>query len=424
MNYLSDLFVRGRAFKVVAFSFALMLALLVACGSDGSSNDSDQTPPAEVGNLNGAAGNGQVTLNWIDPMDTDFTKVIITYTPGGSTPVEIGKGAQTAIITGLTNSTEYLFTVKTVDASGNESSGITSAPIVPSAPVASVVYMTTDISSEGLMAIYERLGRKPSAGQKVGVKISTGEGTNSNYLRPAFIRPLVEAVNGDIIECNTAYGGSRSSTALHYQVARDRGYIDIATVVIMDENGSMDIPVRSGSHLINRNNRVGAHFADYQFHVVLSHFKGHAMAGYGGALKNMSIGYASSQGKSNIHSGGTSWSGFSGSQNAFLESMAEAAKSIVDYAGSENFIYINVMNRLSVDCDCDAHPSEPTMADIGILASLDPVALDKACLDLVDNASDGTDLRNRISGRNGKLCPTHAAELGLGSLEYQLVNID
>lgn len=521
MNYLSGLFTRKPPYKAVAFSFALMLVLFVACGGDNTldNNDTiapaeltnvngisgdgqitlswtdptdadfsrveitynsdnvirvnkgiqtavipnltngtaytfrlmsvdesgnrsagvvtgphtpvgadpnDQTPPAEIRNLSGTAGNGQVTLNWSDPTDTDFTKVVIAYTPNGSMPVEIGKGAQTAVITGLSNNTEYVFTIKTVDASGNESSGVNSDPITPSAPVstASVVYMTTDISSEGLMAVYERLGRKPAAGQKVGVKISTGEGTNSNHLRPDLIQALVQAVGGDIIECNTAYGGSRSSTAMHYQVARDRGYTNIATVVIMDENGSMDIPVRSGTHLTNRNNRVGAHFADYKFHVVLSHFKGHAMAGYGGALKNMSIGYASSQGKSNIHSGGTSWSGFSGSQNAFLESMAEAAKSIVDYAGSENFIYINVMNRLSVDCDCDAHPSEPTMADIGILASLDPVALDKACLDFVDNAADGADLRNRISNRNGKLCTTHAAELGLGSLEYQLIRID
>ena len=148
------------------------------------------------------------------------------------------------------------------------------------------------------------------------------------------------------------------------------------------------------------------------------------MAGYGGALKNMSIGYAASSGKSHIHSGGNSWNGFNGDQNSFLESMAEAAKSIVDYAGSGNFIYINVMNNLSVDCDCDANPAAPTMANIGILASLDPVALDKACLDLVENAPDGTDLRARIRARNGTLTTTHAAEIGLGSLEYELVSID
>ena len=205
---------------------------------------------------------------------------------------------------------------------------------------------------------------------------------------------------------------------MHYQNAAYRGYTAIATVVIRDERNTMDMPIPDGKHL--RVNRVGARFADYQFHVVLSHFKGHAMAGYGGALKNMSIGYASSAGKSHIHTGGNSWSGLYGNQNDFLESMAEAAKSIVDEAGADNFIYINVMNRLSVDCDCNAHPATPTMADIGILASLDPVALDKACLDLVDNASDGTDLRNRINRQNGKLTNTYSALLGLGSLEYEL----
>jgi uncharacterized Fe-S center protein len=286
-----------------------------------------------------------------------------------------------------------------------------------------VVYMTADISSGGLMEIYRALGRAPKAGQKVGVKISTGEGQNSNHLRPAFIEALVKAVNGDIIECNTAYGGSRAGTAVHYQTARDHGYTDIATVVIMDENGSTDIPVTGGTRL--RSNRVGAHFPEYQFHVVLSHFKGHAMAGFGGALKNMSIGYGSTAGKCLIHTGGaSSTSPWGGNQTAFLESMAEAAKSIVDYAGSENYIYINVMNRLSVDCDCDAHPAEPTMADIGILASLDPVALDKACLDLVDAAPDGADLRNRITRQDGKRVVNHAAGIGLGSLDYNLVRID
>lgn len=286
-----------------------------------------------------------------------------------------------------------------------------------------VVYMTTDISSASLIKIYEALGRTPRAGQKVGVKISTGEGQNSNNLDPALIQDLVKKVNGDIIECNTAYGGSRAATAVHYQTAADHGYTAIAKVVIMDEESSIDIPVANGKHL--KKNRVGAHFPEYKFHVVLSHFKGHAMAGCGGALKNMSIGYGSTAGKCLIHTAGASSSNiWGGNQDDFLESMAEAAKSIVDYAGSENFVYINVMNRLSVDCDCDANPAKPTMADIGILASLDPVALDKACLDLVDAASDGGDLRKRISDRNGKLTVTHAAEIGLGSLEYTLQSIE
>jgi hypothetical protein len=191
----------------------------------------------------------------------------------------------------------------------------------------------------------------------------------------------------------------------------------------MDEKGTVDIPVSNGKHL--KIDRVGAHFTDYQFHVVLSHFKGHAMAGYGGALKNMSIGYGSTAGKCLIHTGGaSSTSPWGGVQNTFLESMAEAAKAIVDKAGSENFIYINVMNRLSVDCDCDGNPAQPTMADVGILASLDPVALDKACLDIVNVALDGADLRARIARQNGTLTTTHAAAIGLGSLTYKLVKID
>jgi uncharacterized Fe-S center protein len=384
----------------------------------------DHTPPAEVSNLRTVSGNAQITLTWNDPPDGDFAKARITYTPAGENmPVEIGKGTQTATVTDLTNGTGYIFTIKTVDASGNESAGINSESCTPEAPATPTVYMTTDISSAGLMAIYQALGRMPKEGQKVGVKISTGEGQNSNHLRPVFIEALVKAVNGDIIECNTAYGGSRASTAVHYQTARDHGYMDIATVVIMDENSVVNIPVRNGTRLSS--NRVGAHFPEYKFHVVLSHFKGHAMAGYGGALKNMSIGYASTAGKCLIHTGGaSSTSPWGGNQTVFLESMAEAAKSIVDYAGKENYIYINVMNRLSVDCDCNANPAQPTMADIGILASLDPVALDKACLDLVDAAPDGSDLRNRITRQDGKRVVNHAAEIGLGSLTYNLVSID
>lgn len=386
----------------------------------------DTTPPAEVTGFNGTAGNGSVALTWVDPTDTDFTKVIISYTPGTAT-AEIGQGTQAATITGLTNGTEYTFTIKTVDASDNQSAGVNAGPYTPEAGAVPTVYMTTDISSDGLMAIYRALGRTPAQGQKVGVKITTGEGTNSNHLRPDFIRALVTEVGGDIIECNTAYGGNRASTAMHEQVARDRGYTDIATVVIMDGQGTMDIPVTDGRRLTTRGNRVGARFADYDFHVVLSHFKGHAMAGFGGALKMMSIGYGSTAGKCNIHSAGNSWtSPWGGAQDPFLESMAEAAKSIVDYAGSENFIYINVMNRLSVDCDCNGNPAAPTMADIGILASLDPVALDKACLDLIEASTEtgSTALKNRIRTQNGPLVVTHAAEIGLGSLEYTLQRID
>jgi uncharacterized protein len=407
------------AFSLIVFSFALILFLFTSCGKE----KVDKEPPAEVTNLNGISNDGQVILDWIDPSDIDFKNVKITYTPGGNTATEILKGVQTAILTGLTNGTEYIFTIKTVDNENNESAGVISEPFTPFIPETSIVYMTTKITPEGLLAIYEALGRKPGSGQKVAVKISTGESAHSNHLRPDLIRSLVQTVGGDIVECNTAYGGSRASTAMHYQVAADHGYTAIAKVVIMDENGVKDIPVKNGKHLTI--DRVGSHFSDYQFHVVLSHFKGHAMGGYGGALKNMSIGYASTAGKCLIHTGGTSsTSPWGGVQNTFLESMAEASKAIVDYAGKENFIYINVMNRLSVDCDCDANPAEPTMADVGILASLDPVALDKACVDIVNTAPDGADLRARITRQNGTLTITHAAKIGLGSLTYKLIKID
>ena len=421
INLLKQSICKRGTFISLIFSSLLVLFLFTACGKD--SGNSDASPPAEVTNLNGILNDGQVTLNWVDPADDDFKNVKITYIPGGNTAIEVLKGVQTCNISGLTNGTEYTFTIKTVDAANNESAGVNSEPYTPFLAETANVYMTTRITSEGLIAVYEALGRKPGSGQKVAVKISTGESDHSNHLQPDLIGSLVETVAGDIVECNTAYGGNRASTAMHYQVAADHGYTAIAKVVIMDENGVTDIPVRNGRHLTI--DRVGAHFPDYQFHVVLSHFKGHAMGGYGGALKNMSIGYASTAGKCLIHTGGaSSTSPWGGVQNTFLESMAEASKAIVDYAGKENFIYINVMNRLSVDCDCDANPAEPTMADVGILASLDPVALDKACIDIVNAAPDGANLRARIARQNGTLTITHAAQIGLGSLNYKLTKID
>lgn len=283
---------------------------------------------------------------------------------------------------------------------------------------APVVYMTTDISSEGLMAIYEVLGASPTG--NVAVKLSTGE-PGSNYLRTDLIGELVQSLEATIVECNTAYGGSRANTAMHYQVAEDHGYTAIADVDIMDEEGSITLPVVGGDNLTE--NYVGSHFENYDYYVVLSHFKGHAMAGYGGAIKNISIGIASSEGKAHIHSGGTGGSMWSGEQDAFLESMAEAGKSVVD-ALDGNILYINVMNRLSVDCDCDGNPAEPDMHDIGILASFDPVAVDQACIDLVYAAEDGGSLVNRIESRNGLHTLEQAEKIGLGSREYQLVSID
>ncbi|EOT21623.1 hypothetical protein C805_03701 [Eubacterium sp. 14-2] len=281
-----------------------------------------------------------------------------------------------------------------------------------------VVYMTTDLSSQGLMDIYQALSASPSG--KIAVKLSTGE-PGSNYLRTELIGELVESLEGTIVECNTAYGGSRANTAMHYQVAEEHGYTAIADVDIIDEEGSMTLPVTGGDNLTE--NYVGAHFANYDYYVVLSHFKGHSMAGFGGAIKNISIGIASSEGKSHIHSGGTGGSMWGGSQDAFLESMAEAGKSVVDYLDG-NILYINVMNRLSVDCDCDGSPAEPDMHDIGILASYDPVALDQACVDLVYEAEDGQSLIDRIESRNGLHTLEQAEKIGLGYREYRLVSID
>jgi uncharacterized Fe-S center protein len=311
------------------------------------------------------------------------------------------------------------------DKSGTASTAVT-YPIPNTEKNSSVVkvYFTTDISPAGLQAVYKALRRTPASGDHVGIKVSTGEPPSSNYLRQDLIGNFVRSVlaqgsGGEYIECNTAYGGQRASVAAHYQVAKVHGF---EPIVLMDDEGEMSIPVTGGNRL--KQNYVGKHFPNYDFHVVLSHFKGHSMAGFGGALKNMSIGYGSGKsGKNLIHSGGTGKS-WTRQQDTFLEAMSEAAKSIVDYAGADNYVYLNVLNHMSVDCDCDGTPAAPTCADIGIAASLDPVALDKACLDLVWAAKDTGDLQARVKRQNGALTVYHAAEIGLGSLEYDLVSLD
>lgn len=303
------------------------------------------------------------------------------------------------------------------DVSGSSGQDVpTEAAESPSA--APVVYMTTDISARGLMAVYDALGADPSG--NIAIKLSTGE-PGSNYLRVDLIGELVQSFdNPTIVECNTAYGGRRANTAMHYQVAEEHGYTAIADVDVMDEEGSMTLPVEGGRNLTE--NYVGSHFANYDYYVVLSHFKGHSMAGYGGAIKNISIGIASKEGKAHIHSGGTGASMWGGDQNAFLESMAEAGKSVTDYLNG-NILYINVMNRLSVDCDCDGNPAAPDMHDVGILASFDPVALDQACIDLVFAAEDGGSLVQRIQSRNGLHTLEHAQAIGLGSRSYTLIDV-
>ncbi len=286
----------------------------------------------------------------------------------------------------------------------------------------SAVYFTSDISSQALVDIYAALGTE-LIGDKIAVKLSTGEPPASNYLDPALIAELVRQVNGTIVENNTAYGGQRSGTAMHYQVAEDHGFTAIADFVVMDENGSVSLPVEGGTRLTE--NLVGAHFPEYDGYLVLSHFKGHAMAGFGGAIKNISIGLGSQEGKCLIHTAGASrTSPWGGEQDPFTESMAEAGKFVVD-ALDGNILYISVMNRLSIDCDCDGNPSEPDMHDIGILASTDPVALDQACVDLIYASKDDTaSLIERMESRNAIHVLEHGEEIGLGTRTYRLVNCD
>lgn len=286
----------------------------------------------------------------------------------------------------------------------------------------SEVYYTSDISPEAMVALYEMLG-EGLQGDHIAVKLSTGEPPASNYLDPELIADLVHLVDGTIVECNTAYGGQRSSTAMHYQVAEDHGFTAIADFVVLDEEGSMSLPVNGGTHLAE--NLVGAHFGDYDGYLVLSHFKGHAMAGFGGAIKNISIGLGSSEGKCLIHTGGASNTNpWGGDQDAFTESMAEAGLSVVD-ALEGNILYISVMNRLSIDCDCDGNPSEPDMHDMGILASADPVALDQVCVDLIyASGDDSASLKQRMESRNAFQVLAHGEEIGLGSRSYQLISID
>ena len=285
----------------------------------------------------------------------------------------------------------------------------------------SVVFFTSDISPDGMMDVYQALNWKPTG--NVAVKLSTGEPPASNYLRPELIKDLVQSVKGTIVECNTAYGGSRTETAMHMQVAKDHGFTAIADVDILDADGSLELPVRGGSRLSE--NLVGSHFKNYDSYIVLSHFKGHAMAGFGGAIKNISIGLGSKEGKCLIHTGGRSHtSPWGGNQTAFTESMAEAGKSVSDSLGNgKRIVYVNVLNNISIDCDCDGNPAEPDIHDIGILASTDPVAIDQASIDLCFAAEGSGSLQRRVSQQNGLHTLEHAQEIGLGSRTYELKNI-
>lgn len=287
----------------------------------------------------------------------------------------------------------------------------------------SVVYYTADITPQALVKVYEALGFEATG--KVGVKLSTGEPPASNYLDPVLVKDLVRKLNATIVENNTAYGGSRTTTAMHRQVAEEHGFTAIADVDIMDEEGSMSIPVVGGRRL--KEDLVGSHFANYDTYVVLSHFKGHVMAGFGGAIKNISIGFGSAKGKVLIHTAGERDSGSIsyGDQDAFVESMAEAGKAVSDYMGNgERIVYVNVMNRLSIDCDCDGHPAAPDIHDIGIVASTDPVALDQACIDMVFISEGNKTFVNRVEKKHGLVILEHGEEIGLGHRNYRIVNLD
>lgn len=291
----------------------------------------------------------------------------------------------------------------------------------------SKVYYMKDITPENLVKVYKALGRE-AKGDKIGIKISTGESDHSNHLDTTLIGPLVREIGGTFIECNTAYEGNRRHAHRHQQTAKDHGYTDLAGVDIMDADGVVELPVVGGKHLTK--DIVGKTYPEYDFVVVLSHFKGHQMGGFGGALKNISIGIGSAEGKTYIHTAGKTedpaviWQNVA-EQDDFLESMADAAKAITDHAG-DNILYINVANRLSVDCDCNGNPAEPEMGDLGVYASLDPVALDRACVDAVLNSDDPgkAALIERIKSRNGEHILTAAEELGIGTQNYEIVTVD
>lgn len=287
------------------------------------------------------------------------------------------------------------------------------------------VYFTREITPESLVNIYKALGAQLEG--RVAVKISTGEPGGHNFLQPDLIKDLVEMLNGTIVECNTAYPGRRNTSEAHWKAIEEHGFLKIAPCDIMDEDGDMALPVTGGFHL--KENYVGSHLEQYDSMLMLSHFKGHAMGGFGGALKNMSIGVASSHGKMWIHNSGVEGdfeSMFTADHDSFLESMADADKSVMEYMGRENIFYINIANKLSVDCDCDAHPHDPEMADIGIFASLDPVAVDQACVDAVYESEDrgNAALIERMESRNGIHTIEAAVSLGLGNRDYTLISID
>ena len=291
----------------------------------------------------------------------------------------------------------------------------------------SKVYSIKEITPENIIKAYEALGKKLPG--KVAVKMHSGEAGNQNYLRPEFVKDVINHVNGTVVECNTAYAGARNSTEKHKKLIKDHEWDKYFPFDLMDAEGpDLELDIPNGKIL--KKNYVGKNLANYDSMLVLSHFKGHAMGGYGGALKQLSIGCASSAGKTLIHTAGKvndQKELFNNlpEQDRFLEAMADAAESVVNHFKG-NMAFINVMKNISVDCDCDGNASAPCMQDVGILASLDPVAVDQACLDLVYNSTDpGKDkLIKRIESLHGVHTVEAAAELGVGSRDYELITLD
>lgn len=283
------------------------------------------------------------------------------------------------------------------------------------------VYFTKEITPEAMIKMYEVLG--VTLPGKVAVKLHSGEVGNQNFLRPAFMKPVIDHVQGTIVESNTAYDGKRNTTKDHWETMKVHGWTDIAEVDILDEEGELILPIQDGKQIDM--NFVGGHMSKYDSMLVLSHFKGHPMGGFGGALKNISIGIASSHGKAYIHGAGKPDEMWTADHDAFLESMADASKSIMEYF-KDKIVFINVMCNMSVDCDCCAVAEDPKIGDIGILASLDPVALDQACLDLVYESKDEgkADLIERIESRHGVHTVEAAADIHVGTRDYVLVSID
>lgn len=318
----------------------------------------------------------------------------------------------------------YLATALVAILSGGNAKAQQVAPTTSNS--VATVYFIKEITPENLLKIYDALDR--SATGKVCVKLSFGESGNPNHLAPGLIAPLVQGLNATLVECNTAYQSSRRHSSDHLKTAEEHGFTAIAPIDIMDNNGETALPVKGGKHLNLA--YIGKNWLDYDFTIVLSHFKGHPSGGYGGALKNMAIGMQSSGGKAWVHTAGKNhdadnWWADRAAQNDFLESMAESSKAIIDHAG-DHILYISVANNLSADCDCVAHPAPVQMADIGIFASLDPVALDRACVDAIHNSTDHgkIHMEQRIAERNGTHLLDYAELLGLGTQKYVLITIE